>query len=190
MIACLFIDVCVRIVYLRSAAGLGWKKTAGMLRVELVVFGAAFTSLFYLSLFVNSSHAVTAVPMHTPITTWLRQLALLQHMCLGSGGFSTKLYRVILGTSLLFFFWLGWSRFKSCWICKQVEASSTMLICAAGVGLLLPFLPSRVNGLDYFRERLVIYVFPVRLCFRQCMPRPEPSDANSPLFRRSAICRF
>ncbi len=159
MIGCLLVDVCVRIFNLRSAAGLSWKETAGKLRVELMVFGAAVSSVCYLRLFVNSSHVATAVPNHVPITTWLRQLALLQYMCLGSGGLSTKLYRFVLGTAFLFFFWLGWRRFKSCWMYKQLEASSTMLICAAGVSLLLPLLPSRVNGLDCFRERLVIYAF-------------------------------
>ncbi len=159
LVGCLLVDVCVRIFNLRSAAGLSWKKTASRLRVELMVFSLAVGSLSYLRLFVNSSHVATAVPLHVPITTWLRQLALLQYMCLGSGGLSTKLYRLILGASLLFLSWLGWRRFKSCWIYRHLEASSTMLICAAGVSLLLPLLPSRVNGLDYFRERLVIYVF-------------------------------
>ncbi len=159
LICCLFVDLCVRIFNLQSAAGLSWKETAGKFRAELAVFGAAVSSLCYLRLFVNSNHVVTAFPMHVPITTWLRQLALLQYMCLGSGGISTKLYRLILGTAFLFFLSLSWRRFKSSWMHKQLEASSTMLICAAGVSLLLPLLPSRVNGLDYFRERLVIYVF-------------------------------
>ncbi len=159
LIGVVFADLCIRAGQLRYSRFLDWKQIVKKLQWEIVSFLAAASSLSYLALFLNKPSVVTAASRTVSLMAWCKQIALLQFMCFASGGVATKLFRLFLLTLLFFFLWVGWRSFKERWLTKRLDASSTMLVCCVSVILLLPLIPSRVNGLDYFRERLFIYGF-------------------------------
>lgn len=159
LLGCLFVDLCIRVGNLRRRYSLGWKLVAARLRPQILSFAAALSSVGYLALFLNARSVATTVPEVLSVATALKRLLFLQFVCFGAGNHATAFYRLLLAAIIIVFLSWGWKSLSLQWHARWLEASSTMMLCSLALIVLLPLLPSRINGLDYFRERLLIYVF-------------------------------
>lgn len=159
LIAVVSVDLTLRVLKQRIRMALSLSEILRIFRMELVSLSTAIFLAGYLALFVNGNKVDFTVQEAIPFGAAMTRLVSLQFMCIGTACTAARLFRCFLFLLLVASLWLGWMSFRRSWRLRQTEASSTMLVCAIGLLCLLPAIPSRVNGLDGFRERLMIYCF-------------------------------
>lgn len=151
-------DVVTRIVAARYGSGYSWRTALLRQRVNFYWAASAYMSLGYISLFLNKhTHEPAQAPGHR--LNDLLVLLRMEHISFASGGLWTKLHRLGLLAILGLSFVLAAQAWRKCWSVRKINSSAIILLSAAAVFLALPLMPSRMNGLEYFADRLPIFAW-------------------------------
>ena len=157
-------DAVARLAQKRFVFACSWLDSLRANRWKLAAVSLASCSLGYIALFLNKHNAHEPVRPPSPWSDYMLDLIHLQRMCIASGGSFTKFYRaglylilVLALTAAIRYLLTG--RGPKAWYRKTLTGQPALLFSAFALLLAMPFIPSRMNGLDYFAERLPFIIW-------------------------------
>jgi len=173
------LDLTVRVFQEKSTGKATWNAIAGRMKWDIACSLIGCLALFYTSLFIEKNMAGRVLPIHISRWEMLSGFARLQWMCFGTGGLSTKLYRIGLYGALALGFALGIQRFRARPTTRRGVTAEPLLIAALFLMIVLPFLPPNMNGSEHFADRLPILVWICVLAAASSAARLNPAARNA-----------